>query len=193
MAGEFYRLAVPQFVQILGAQSRLFAKAEAHCAERGLKEKDWLSTRLHPGMPPLAFQVRQVLSYSAGTLARLLGLPYPPGVDPDSFRICQSQLDAAAAGMLAIAPSELDGAAAREVVFETPRGPLSFSSGSTYLMNFAFPNFYFHATVGYALLHRLGLPVGKNDFLGEKWIRNEVPGESGLGGVESRSPDSAGV
>jgi uncharacterized protein len=28
------------------------------------------------------------------------------------------------------------------------------------------PNFYFHATVAYAILRRIGVDIGKRDFLG---------------------------
>jgi len=165
MTNEFYDLAVPQFVQILRAQSRLLAKAETHCAENGLQEADWLAARLYPDMQPLAFQVRQLLNHSLGALARLRGLDYPRRENPESFPICRTLIDEATTEIRAIRPAELDGAADREVIFETPSGPLLFTGGA-YLMSFAFPNFYFHASIAYALLRSLGLPIGKNDFLG---------------------------
>jgi uncharacterized protein len=89
---------------------------------------------------------------------------YPRGVDPGSLRACRVSIEEATVELTAIIPSELDGAAERAVVFETPSGPLAFSGGA-YLMSFAFPNFYFHASIAYALLRSRGLPIGKNDFL----------------------------
>jgi hypothetical protein len=165
LAGEFYDLAVPQFLQVLQAQSAMFGKAEAYCTERGLNETDWLAARLYPDMQPLAFQVRQVLNHSAGAIARLRGTAYPREIDPVSFAACRSMVRGGLDSMLAIDPKELDGAATREVVFETPQGPLTFSGGA-FLMSFAFPNLYFHASIAYALLRGRGLPIGKRDFLG---------------------------
>ena len=38
--------------------------------------------------------------------------------------------------------------------------------GEAYLVHFALPNFYFHATTAYAILRRFGVEIGKRDFLG---------------------------
>jgi hypothetical protein len=38
--------------------------------------------------------------------------------------------------------------------------------GQQYLVSFALPNLYFHATAAYAILRHCGLPIGKRDFLG---------------------------
>lgn len=39
-------------------------------------------------------------------------------------------------------------------------------TGTSYLQNFAVPNFYFHVTTAYDLLRGKGVPVGKMDYLG---------------------------
>lgn len=39
-------------------------------------------------------------------------------------------------------------------------------TGTTYLQEFAIPNFYFHVTTAYDLLRGQGVPIGKMDFLG---------------------------
>jgi hypothetical protein len=39
-------------------------------------------------------------------------------------------------------------------------------TGEDYLRGFAIPNFFFHATMAYALLRQGGVPIGKMDFLG---------------------------
>jgi hypothetical protein len=38
--------------------------------------------------------------------------------------------------------------------------------GQAYLLHFALPNFFFHATTAYNILRHNGVPVGKRDFLG---------------------------
>jgi hypothetical protein len=37
--------------------------------------------------------------------------------------------------------------------------------GQDYLVNFALPNFYFHATTAYAILRHCGVAIGKRDFM----------------------------
>ena len=122
MAGEFYDLAVPQFLQTLRAQAAIFGKAEAHCAERGLSEADWLAARLYPDMQPLAFQVRQLLNHSSGAIARLRGMTYPRAVDPADFAACRTMIQGGIDAMLAIAPQELDGVATRGWCLRRPKG-----------------------------------------------------------------------
>jgi hypothetical protein len=39
-------------------------------------------------------------------------------------------------------------------------------TAENYLLSFALPNFFFHATAAYAILRSRGLPLGKRDFLG---------------------------
>jgi hypothetical protein len=165
VSGEFYDLAAPQFLQILSAQARIFEKAGARCRELGEREEDWLSSRLYPDMQPLSFQVWQVLNHSAGAIARLCGHAYPRADNPASFAACRTMIANGVRHIRDLPSDQLDGAEHREVVFETPSGPLRFSGGA-YLMSFAFPNFYFHASIGYALLRQRGLAIGKGDFLG---------------------------
>jgi hypothetical protein len=38
--------------------------------------------------------------------------------------------------------------------------------GRAYLVHFVLPNFYFHATVAYAILRHNGVDLGKRDFMG---------------------------
>jgi hypothetical protein len=38
--------------------------------------------------------------------------------------------------------------------------------GQQYLVNFAFPNFYFHAATAHGILRHNGVEIGKRDFLG---------------------------
>jgi hypothetical protein len=44
-------------------------------------------------------------------------------------------------------------------------------SGKDYLLRFALPNFYFHLTAAYSILRQKGVPLGKEDYLGQRLIR----------------------
>ena len=41
-------------------------------------------------------------------------------------------------------------------------------TGSSYVLDFVIPNFYYHFCMLYALLKREGVPIGKDDYLGVK-------------------------
>jgi hypothetical protein len=64
-------------------------------------------------------------------------------------------------------PAEkMAGADAREITI--PAGPnRTFRfPGEVFLKNFSLPNFYFHATMTYALLRQGGVELGKMNYLG---------------------------
>jgi len=61
--------------------------------------------------------------------------------------------------------AQFTGAETREVVLKFPPVMLKFS-GLDYVTKFALPNFYFHATMAYALLRENGVELGKGDFMG---------------------------
>ena len=44
-------------------------------------------------------------------------------------------------------------------------GPRTFT-GLKYLLDFAYPNFYFHVTTAHDILRHGGVEIGKMDFLG---------------------------
>ena len=63
-------------------------------------------------------------------------------------------------------PAQFDGGDTREVTF--PIGPSNTITmkGQQYLVNFAFPNFYFHAATAHGILRHNGVEIGKRDFMG---------------------------
>ena len=61
-----------------------------------------------------------------------------------------------------------DGGDTREVTFPVGLGSTRTLKGQQYLVNFAFPNFYFHAATAHGILRHNGVEIGKRDFLGVK-------------------------
>ncbi|MGQ2973954.1 MAG: DUF1993 family protein [Brevundimonas mediterranea] len=49
----------------------------------------------------------------------------------------------------------------------TARGTEVHFTAQRYLLQFALPNFFFHATTAYDVLRNAGVPVGKMDYLGK--------------------------
>jgi hypothetical protein len=84
---------------------------------------------------------------------------------PTDFATLRGAVTDALALLEAVAPGEIDGAADRRVLFQFGGNKMEFV-GEDYLLTFALPNFFFHATTAYAVLRNQGLAVGKRDFLG---------------------------
>ena len=66
----------------------------------------------------------------------------------------------------AFTPAQIDATAEKDVTF--PIGPQQTMTlkGAEYLVGFALPNFFFHATTAYDILRHCGVELGKRDFLG---------------------------
>ena len=55
----------------------------------------------------------------------------------------------------------MDGMEDRQIVVDGRK-----FTGSSYVLGFVIPDFYYHFCLLYALLKREGVPIGKNDYLG---------------------------
>jgi uncharacterized protein len=162
-----YTATVGVFAQVLPPIARLVDKAEAHCREHGLPPEALTEARLAPDMWNFAHQMMCAVRYSADAVDALssgVSSPYvaPP---PTDFASLREVLTAAVARIEAGTPDEIAQGAAREVRYEFGSGGMRFT-GEDYLLSFALPNFFFHATAAYAVLRAQGVPVGKRDFLG---------------------------
>ena len=58
----------------------------------------------------------------------------------------------------------MEGSEAREVTIKVGPNDMTFK-GLDYLLHFALPNFYFHASTAYAILRHNGVELGKRDFM----------------------------
>lgn len=158
---------VPSCRQIIGGCLNVLAKAEA----AGIS--DLAEQKLAPDMFPLAFQVQSVAAHSAGAIAAVRagrfspggGLPMP-GADYASFTALLKDADAALA---AVSEAEMEGfiGGTTEFVFRERRMPFK---SEDFLLSFSQPNFYFHASMVYAIFRNKGLALGKTDFMGRPRI-----------------------
>ena len=165
MATSFYEISVPVFQQFLKSLHGVLDKGEKHCAEKGIEPATVFEARLVEDMQPLAFQVLNAINHSLGALALVRGQAFarPSGVD--SFASAKRAIEEALAQLEAIKPEELADAAEKPVELKFPGRELKFV-GLGYLLSYAMPQFFFHATTAYDILRHKGVPVGKRDFLG---------------------------
>ena len=163
---QFHDLAAPRFLNSLRVLSRLLDKAEAHFRAEGRDLAELSSLRLAPDMQAFPFQIEAVINNTVGAAARLRGVPPPPPERLATVAQMRRALAEAVAALETVAPSDLVGAATREIVLPSPKGDRRMS-GLDYLMRLALPNVHFHTAIAYALLRREGLDIGKRDFLGD--------------------------
>lgn len=156
---------VPSCRQIIGGCLNVLAKAEA----AGIA--DLAEAKLAPDMYPLAFQVKQVAMHSEGAIAAVRSGIFTPGgapLTPDyaSFKAALQNADAAIA---AVTEAEMEGFIGGTTLFAFGERKMPFKS-EDFLLSFSQPNFYFHASMIYAILRNSGLALGKMDYMGRPRI-----------------------
>src|SRR3989440_8979923 len=159
-------VSVPTFQQTLGALSKILDKAAAHCAAKKIDEAVLLQTRLTPDMFPLVKQVQLTCDFAKNTLGRLTGEPPKFPDEEKSIDELKARIAKTIDYVKGFKAEQIDATEDKDVIF--PIGPQQTMTlkGAQYLIGFALPNFYFHATTAYDILRQCGVEIGKRDFLG---------------------------
>ncbi|MCW1401759.1 DUF1993 domain-containing protein [Novosphingobium sp. MW5] len=167
MTLSLYQATVPSYLQILTPLAGLVEKARAHCHAQGGDEAEMCDKRLAPDMWPFAKQVMAAVAHSAGAIAGVKKGETGPDMTPPpmSFDALAAAVADAITALKAVAPEEVNSIAANDTAFVFGERRMPFTV-EDYLLSFALPNFYFHASMAYAVLRNQGVAVGKMDWLG---------------------------
>jgi hypothetical protein len=161
-----YQASVPPFLATLKSLDAILGKAAAFAKERNIDEAVLLDWRLAPDMFPFIRQVQIAADFAKGTSARLAGAEVPKYADDErTFAELKARIAKTVKFVESLKPQAIDGSEERDIVLPIGGQELRMK-GQPYLVQFALPNFYFHATAAYAILRRCGLDIGKRDFLG---------------------------
>jgi hypothetical protein len=159
-------VGVHSFLQTLGALSKILDKAAAHCEAKKIDPAALLTMRLAPDMFTFTKQVQITCDFAKNTMGRLTGEPPKFPDEEKSFAELKARIAKTVEYVKGFTPAQIDAAADKDVTF--PIGPQQTMTlkGAEYLVGFALPNFYFHATTAYDILRHCGVELGKRDFLG---------------------------
>jgi len=166
MALSLYDVSIPPLTRGLTNLSVILDKAAAHATAKKFDSVVLAQSRLFPDMYALARQVQIACDTAKGAAARLAQIDVPKHEDTETTL---PELKARIAKTLdflkTITAAQLQGAESRNIEIKFPNGAVNFT-GAAYVTDFVLPNFYFHASMVYALLRKAGVEVGKRDFLG---------------------------
>ena len=163
---SMYAASVPVFRQILTSLSAILKKAEDHADAKKLEPDALLQARLFPDMFPLLRQVQLASDFAKGAAARLGGIEVPRYDDVEhDFAGLQARIEKTLAFIDSVPREAIEAGATREVTVGTGANQRQFT-GLPYLLHYALPHFFFHATTAYDILRHNGLDVGKKDFIG---------------------------
>ncbi len=164
---SLYAATIPSYLQVLTSVGNLVGKAEAFCTERGLAPDALIQARLAPDMLPFAYQIKASWLHSLGAIHGVRKGVFSPDrtPPPPTFAELRAGVATALAELQAIDPAEMESFIGRDMRFEFGDRRMDFTA-EDYLLSFAQPNFYFHATTAYDILRAQGLPLEKRHFLG---------------------------
>ncbi|GGD56183.1 DUF1993 family protein [Erythrobacter arachoides] len=170
MSFSLYEAVVPSYIQILNAGQTWIERAKA-C---GIAEDDLAAAKLAEDMLPFAYQVKSMVVHSVGAIEGVRKGSFSPDMGEPATTLEQMRLNLGAAEntLRALSKGEVDSFVGGEThfVFAPRNVDMPFTS-ENFLLSFAQPNFYFHATTAYAILRNLGIEVGKRDFLGQPRLK----------------------
>jgi hypothetical protein len=165
LSQSFHRHTIGAMISALKNLSTILAKVEKHAVKNKIEPAALLQARLFPDMYPLIQQL-QYCCYLPVDFAQHFadGPASRVGYDEADFEMVQKSIKTTIAYLKSIDPERLAERADRKVpaFFDSAKGMSAEDYGASVTM----PDFYFHATVAYAILRHNGVPLGKSDFLG---------------------------
>ena len=167
MTQTLHAFTAPVFIRTLRNLMHVLRAGEKHAAEKGIAPDVLLNTRLIPDMLPLVRQVQIATDHAKNCCARLTAtepMPFPD--EEKTFEELHARIARCIAYVESFDAAQFEGAASRPVQVKSRLGELNFD-GQGYVTSFALPNFFFHASMAYAILRASGVPIGKADWLGD--------------------------
>lgn len=161
-----FNLTAPVFTGMLDRMSAWLDLAEIHGQEQGNDIDVLLQERLAPDMFTLLGQYQLATAFAKNAMCRLAGQTPPdfPDIEKTAADV-RARIIRARSIVQSITPAMLDEAATREISIPTGPNERTTFSGEDYLLKFAMPQFYFHASMAYAIFRHNGVKLGKRDFL----------------------------
>jgi len=161
-----YAVSTPRFVHMLNNLSALLDKAQAHIEAKKLDPAALTTARLFPDMFHLARQIQVACDVAKGAVARLGGVEVPKHEDTEqTIAELKARIAKTIAFISTVPQAQIDDSADRDITLKLGRQDYTFK-GMQYLLNFALPNFHFHATTAYNILRHNGVELIKKDFIG---------------------------
>ena len=167
MTQTLHAFTAPVFIRTLRNLLHVLQAGQKHAAEKNIAPDVLLGTRLIPDMLPLVRQVQIATDHAKNCCARLTATEAMPFPDEEkTFEELEARIARCIAYVESFDAAQFEGAGSRPIQVKSRLGELNFD-GQGYVTSFALPNFFFHASMAYAILRASGVPIGKADWLGD--------------------------
>lgn len=161
-----YTATVPAFIRTLEQLQKQLTKARAHAEATHPRDPHiLLQDRLVFDQFPLVRQIQITCDIAKNQTAYLAGMEPPHYEDTEkTFEDVHARIEHTLAFLRSLSASQFQGRDNELIPFKyAPGKGLSAWDNA---LQYALPNFYFHAATAYAILRKNGVHVGKGDWLG---------------------------
>ncbi|MFT3693319.1 MAG: DUF1993 domain-containing protein [Kofleriaceae bacterium] len=162
---NMFEQTVPQLAKMLRNLDKWLKAAETYAEQRKFPVDNLIQCRLAPDQYPLVRQVQTSCDNAKFIAGRLSGKEWPAHADTETtFEQLHQRIAAVIAYLDTMKPEDFSDAAGRKV--SLPWMAPKWMTGVDYLTQFGLPNFYFHVSLAYGILRHNGVPLAKNDYIG---------------------------
>ena len=163
---NLYDATVPIFTKLLHQAERWLDKAVASAEQRKFDPEILLAARLAPDQYPLLRQLQAACDQAKFSCAKLAGKEPPAHPDTEkTIPEIRARLRSIIEYLATFKRNDFEGAEERPCGHVWMQGKKL--RGGDYLDHVVLPNFHFHLTTAYAILRHNGIPLGKDDYLGD--------------------------
>jgi hypothetical protein len=153
------------FTKTLENLEKWMDKAGDHAKARSFDVDVLTQARLAPDQFAFAQQVQSACDQAKYAAAYLSGKAAPSHPDTEkTFAELRDRIRKCTGFLATVREKDLEGGEGRKVAPPWLGG--RWLRGGDYLTHLAVPNFFFHATMAYAILRHNGVPLGKMDYIG---------------------------
>jgi hypothetical protein len=157
--------AIHLFAKTLQNLERCMDKAAAHAKAKSFEVDVLTQARLAPDQFAFVQQIQSACDQAKYAAAYLGGKQPPSHPDTEkTFDELRKRIHTCLAFLETVQAKDFNGSDERKVAPQWLGG--RWLRGDDYLQHVAIPNFFFHATMAYALLRHNGVDLGKMDYIG---------------------------
>lgn len=161
-----YHSVIAQCTESLRLMVSWLDTATEYAADKGFDVNVLMDCRLAPDMQPFTYQISSASDYVKAGAGYLAGQTPPRYLDNErTLEEVRERIEKTVAFANTIPASAYADADAR--IVSVPWMPGKVIRAPDYLTQIIVPNAYFHIGMAYAILRHNGVPLSKEDFLGE--------------------------
>ncbi|MEP7242531.1 MAG: DUF1993 domain-containing protein [Gammaproteobacteria bacterium] len=161
-----HNVLVGQCSRTLTQLLAILDKGAAYAQTKKFESSVLVNSRIAPDMLPLNKQVQIACDMVKNGAARLSGQEAPKFEDNEqTIDELKARISKTLDYVKSIPVNAFEGAEDRDIKIPMRTETMEMK-GLAYLLGFVLPNFFFHATMVYALLRHNGVDLGKKDFMG---------------------------